>query len=94
MSRTQARIDHAPTGTFLSAGTSAASPVHRTVRVPIFLKAGLDLREVPVTELTMEVPHDCGVAEQGVGLHHPASAGLLWVLAHVLQINAKAIRIP
>jgi len=93
MSRPKACIHNPLSGT-LPASSSPTRSVHGTVRPPVFLEAVLDLDQVPVAQLAVEVPHDGGVAEQGVSFHHPAAAGLLWVLAHVLQVDTKAVRIP
>jgi len=93
MSGPKAGIYHPAAGTLLASSNPARS-VHGTVRVPVFLEAVLDLNQVPVGQLAVEVPHDGGVAEQGVGFHHLAAAGLLWVLAHVLQVDTEAVRIP
>jgi len=92
--RSETRVHHPPSGTFLPASSSPACSVHGTVRTAILQEAILDLDQVPVGQLAVEVPYNRGVAEQGMRFHHPAAAGLLWVLAHVLQVDTKAVRIP
>jgi hypothetical protein len=93
MCRAQARIDDPLAGSFPTS-TDPTSTVNGAMSTPVLLKGIFDLSQIPISQLAVEVPHNCGVTKQCVGFHHTRPAGLLGVLAHVLQVKTETICIP